>query len=476
MRFKGCLTKGLLVALILTLIPITAFSAQKITPGSTCKVYKQKVTNQNKVYTCIKSGKKLVWNKGVAVKKPTTSTSPAPTLTVTATPKPTPSPTVTVTATPKPTPTPSPTPSPSAAKITFISEREQWGVLDSAISESSYKDIVEIAAKSFFRDLPPENLDFKANLLIESDVPESIKKALTEQISFLVAKYSGYFSGDQTFDVLLPTSAAWGNKVFATLANPFPWHSPLTESPNCSNIPNSPSAWFIGELKNPLFVSLYTNCTNIDHLDGITMVSAHEITHGVQAEVIKTLTARPYLKWDLVGPERAGWGIMWVRPPATSYGPIWLSEGQAEAASDFLNYYEGRYHSNLKFCYHLGNLTSSSSDIGYLKSLYTYDPSDFSAVYRVGTFLSNYLIARSGWKKSLQVRTLTASLSDSIVPWNFDPSRQMNSFESAFKIIYGQSLDDFYVEVKPYLEWLFANRNGCEFDLNTRSFNFSSGK
>jgi hypothetical protein len=43
--------------------------AQKITPGSTCKVHNQKVTNQNKVYTCIKSGKKLVWNKGVVTIK-----------------------------------------------------------------------------------------------------------------------------------------------------------------------------------------------------------------------------------------------------------------------------------------------------------------------------------------------------------------------------------------------------------------------
>ena len=82
MRTKGTVTKGLLAALILTLIPITAFSAQKITPGSTCKVYKQKITHQNKVYTCIKSGKKLVWNKGVVVKGPT----PTPTPTVTPSP------------------------------------------------------------------------------------------------------------------------------------------------------------------------------------------------------------------------------------------------------------------------------------------------------------------------------------------------------------------------------------------------------
>ena len=76
MRFKGSFTKGLLVALIFTLVPITAFSAQKITPGSTCKILNQKVVYQNKTYTCIKSGKKLVWNKGVVVVK--TALTPNP--------------------------------------------------------------------------------------------------------------------------------------------------------------------------------------------------------------------------------------------------------------------------------------------------------------------------------------------------------------------------------------------------------------
>ena len=82
MRIKGTLTRGVLISLAFALIPVTAVSAQKITPGSTCKVLQQKVTYQNKRYTCIKSGKKLVWNKGVAVVKPT----PTPTPTTSATP------------------------------------------------------------------------------------------------------------------------------------------------------------------------------------------------------------------------------------------------------------------------------------------------------------------------------------------------------------------------------------------------------
>ncbi|CAB4331234.1 unannotated protein [freshwater metagenome] len=72
-----------MLALVLVLIPVGAFSASKISPGAACKVYKQKVTYQNKVYTCVKSGKKLVWNEGVKV-------APTATPTPTATPKQTP--------------------------------------------------------------------------------------------------------------------------------------------------------------------------------------------------------------------------------------------------------------------------------------------------------------------------------------------------------------------------------------------------
>jgi len=87
MQLRGSIGKGLVAALVLASIPVVAFSAQKITPGSTCKVMNQKVVYLSKTYTCIKSGKKLVWNKGVALKATPT---PTPTPTPTATPTPTP--------------------------------------------------------------------------------------------------------------------------------------------------------------------------------------------------------------------------------------------------------------------------------------------------------------------------------------------------------------------------------------------------
>ena len=78
MRIKGSLARGVLCALGLALIPTTAFAAETVIPSSACKVLNQKVVSQDKTYTCTKSGKKLIWNKGVVVAKPTltaTSTS-----------------------------------------------------------------------------------------------------------------------------------------------------------------------------------------------------------------------------------------------------------------------------------------------------------------------------------------------------------------------------------------------------------------
>ncbi|CAN1528451.1 hypothetical protein MCERE8_01342 [Candidatus Nanopelagicaceae bacterium] len=108
MGIRSSLIKGLLIALAVVLIPVSAVSAQKITPGSTCKVLNQKATYLNKAYTCVKSGKKLLWNKGVAIVKPTPIATP--TSTPTPEPTPTPTPTPTVSATPTPTPTLPPAP------------------------------------------------------------------------------------------------------------------------------------------------------------------------------------------------------------------------------------------------------------------------------------------------------------------------------------------------------------------------------
>jgi len=83
----------------MTLFLSTFTSAIAKTPKSGASCTKLGITKDYKAkkYTCIKSGKKLVWNKGVAIKTAAPAVAPTPTLS----PTPTPTPIISPTPTPK---------------------------------------------------------------------------------------------------------------------------------------------------------------------------------------------------------------------------------------------------------------------------------------------------------------------------------------------------------------------------------------
>ena len=60
--------KLLLLLVAISLVGIAPASAV-VKAGSTCSKFGATSTVSGKKFTCIKSGKKLIWNKGVAVKK-----------------------------------------------------------------------------------------------------------------------------------------------------------------------------------------------------------------------------------------------------------------------------------------------------------------------------------------------------------------------------------------------------------------------
>ena len=75
---KRSLSFLLVAALCVAVVPDA--SALTVKAGAKCTKIKATSVVKGKKYTCIKSGKKLIWNKGVAVKpvsKPTSKPSPA---------------------------------------------------------------------------------------------------------------------------------------------------------------------------------------------------------------------------------------------------------------------------------------------------------------------------------------------------------------------------------------------------------------
>ena len=100
MRRRGHIAIGVVLLLTLT----TPLNAAAPKAGAKCTKKNLTATSSGKLFTCIQSGKKLIWNKGVAIPKPTPTPSPSPS-------KPTAigDPIGAVGSTPTPTPTPKPT-------------------------------------------------------------------------------------------------------------------------------------------------------------------------------------------------------------------------------------------------------------------------------------------------------------------------------------------------------------------------------
>lgn len=100
---------------IFTVVSLSlANPSSPITVGATCTIHKQIKTYQSKKYTCFKSGKKLVWSKGLVAAKTQPIKSPTPT------PAPVTGPSPSI----SPSPTPSPTPSTSQVPTVSVDLEE----------------------------------------------------------------------------------------------------------------------------------------------------------------------------------------------------------------------------------------------------------------------------------------------------------------------------------------------------------------
>ena len=80
----------LFLAIVVAISLIAAPSFAAVKAGAKCTKAGATSTTGGKKYTCVKSGSKLVWNKGVAIKAAAPKPTPASTPTATSTPTPTP--------------------------------------------------------------------------------------------------------------------------------------------------------------------------------------------------------------------------------------------------------------------------------------------------------------------------------------------------------------------------------------------------
>ena len=364
--------------------------------GAKCTKAGVTATSGGKKFTCIKSGTKLVWNKGVAVKaaaKPALNPVLKPV-------EPTPTPTPTPTAAPTPTPTPTPTPSfkfPDAPTSFDDLIANYQGISYAAWSKSN----AAITAANVVA--PPFTALTGPNTTLAFKNPASAYD--------LVARlYSGYKSTNAlTVLSFSYDDRDWAETQMKQLHPKSTWQwikfTACTTRATCWG-----GGMFTDEKANGLLV-VATEVLNDNSLSGT--LDAHEYLHAIQQNQMNRPT---------VWPETSDW------PPS------WYREGQANFAQNAAIYYQS-------FDLYLKNRNSISNSL-FRDSTYTSEwIQEYFVVNPPTTWFTKYPIWRQYDMGAMLVEVLTAlkGPGSTMEIWKLMGTGQ--TFNQAFEKVYGTSFD-----------------------------------
>lgn len=136
------------------------------------------------------------------------------------------------------------------------------------------------------------------------------------------------------------------------------------------------------------------------------------------------------------------------------FGPVWMVEGQANVIADAMAAFDDKsiWATGRRDRWRRGITAIRTLD--QLKALEGETTSSVDALvrgseYHVGAAIVEYLTARSGFAKTLQVQQISSRTKN---------SDKMSGFREAFLLIYGQTLDEFYAEALPYVNYLATTK------------------
>jgi hypothetical protein len=356
-----------LAILALLVSPLQASAAVK--SGDVCKKAGITAIANGKKFTCLKIGKRIVWNKGVAVAKP----------------KPTPTPIATPEPTPTPTPTPSSAPIIEKAPTGFNDLVENFkGVYVGAWNSSNAK----IAAN------PP--LDVKQNILFGPNT-----KSPNPQIPEMFALGTRFFAGyaqPKSFDAIyfVYDDMDWASKKLLELyGNPDVAKSP---SRNCQS-PQRCNGASANLPKNDVGQTNF-GIPDAGHPDAYHLkggIEIHEYAHMVQ---FMQFQGKPTYQ------RNGGLGLM----------PNWFVEGHAHIAGNVASartlaeYKEFRSYWLNARADGLPGYSPESIESFYEKlAPGKYDPAVNSNVYSIGYFTVEALVSIKGVDSAMDLILLVSN-------------------------------------------------------------------
>lgn len=281
---------GTFIALSLILVPINAIAAVKA--GDVCKKAGITATAGGKKFTCIKSGKKLIWNKGVAIAKP----DPAA--------KPTPSPSPTVYVSPIPTMTPSPAP---------VIEKAPTGFADLV---ENYRGIAEVVWKE--AQSLAERGTVQSKFIIEIGPNTKLQEGLENPILYLerASRLWSSFSQASTTRVFIFNNKdlAWAQQKNLSLDGS--WFKPEDLAGNCTSASSCGAFGGAYRGNGQIFMGVPIRDYLPFNLGFVRGNYSHEFSHVVQ---YSQFASQPALN---------GYAIL----------PCWFSEGQPQVPGQALGF------------------------------------------------------------------------------------------------------------------------------------------
>lgn len=376
---------AVLVFISLAMLPTSAANAPKA--GTSCKKVGTTTTANGKKFTCVKSGKRLIWKKGVKVSVPRPSATPTPAA----------SPTPTVTATPTPSVTPTPTPE---AKP-FI----PWSV------DVTAKQVSDAAQKSF-RDWAAAQAGKPVDhqFFIQDGVLPNRAKSLAAADKTGTQLFSQFFSTKSI--TVIGRTEEWVVQKLNSLGGNF-------NSCSINYVPGLDYCWDAQSLQG--MVVLTDAAFNPSDLggDGSSLL-AHEYFHLIQYQLSNS--ARKHTIRD--------------GSAATAHlFPAWFAEGTAEFAGFSIaalamdsQYWQGRAAMNT---YGIGDPTANRNALvdAEIRTYTGTQPNGPVNPYMIGRTATEYLVASAGFQAMLDV-WLTF--------------KETKNFEKSFEKAIGITKEEFY--------------------------------
>ena len=294
------------------------------------------------------------------------------------------------------------------------------------IESSNYPLVAALARSSIFEDQPLAPTTQKITYQFESGVPIENQKMIREGADNFLSRFSNvlnYSEKDIHFIVYNTT----------------------------------PGLLELGKNHDPLNTDFQKELTKISRLSeprtekmgmgGFSLGPTRVV--GIGSSSYKKLPSNLpfYLTDPLVTPHELAHQVQWaVNKGDYVKAPGWFIEGGAQVIGSVMSVYEGKDYWALGARDSWTKSIPSNRTISDLKIMEGEDPNKFR--YTTGAALSEYLVAWGGFRNSLRVNQVAFELRN---------PDTMSGFRQAFKIVYGQPLDDFYTHALPYINYVAAN-------------------